>query len=151
MDQSKKKMLSRDVRRRLQVIENKIQDLHHMGVPCVFVYATTWTGGLYLIGDEKMANPIKANSGAILGQLKEAPLPDTAAPLASNFCLPRLPAKLPTLNNKTLTSMLVGLGKDLQIKWKREPPVWWPEEIHFQHPRNAAPEQFKGNCELLQV
>ncbi len=112
-------MLSSGVRRRLLVIENKIQDLQHMGVPCMFVYATTWTGGLYFIGGEKMANPIKANSGAVLGQLKEAQLTDTAAPPASNFCcLPQLPAKLPMLNNNILASMLVGLGKDLQVQWR---------------------------------
>ena len=79
----------------------------------MFVYATTWSGGLYFIGDEKMANPIKANSGAILGQLKEAPITDTAAPPASNVCLAQIPANLSVLINKTLMSMLVGLGKDL--------------------------------------
>lgn len=59
----------RIIKGRLQIIENKIQDFQHMGVPCMFVFATTWTRGLYFIGDEKMANPIIANSGAILRQL----------------------------------------------------------------------------------
>lgn len=30
-----------------------------MGVPCVFAYATNWTGGLYVYGDERMTKGIE--------------------------------------------------------------------------------------------
>jgi len=47
---SKSKMISRDSKRRVDVITKKIEDLEKYGVPSL-VYATPWTGGLYVVGD----------------------------------------------------------------------------------------------------
>lgn len=133
-------MLTRDINRRVNVIQNKIKDLQEMGVPCVFAYATTWTGGLYVCGDERMTREVKASSNKILDNLKVEEVRQ-----GSNFCLPHLPEKLSKLNSKTVTAMLVGIGKDLKIDWKGEKPSWWPELVPFQHPRNPAPDELKGN------
>lgn len=135
------KMLNRDVNRRITVIQNKLSDLQKMGIPSAFVYVTTWTGGLYVSGDERVAKEIKLSSKSILDALD---CNTKTGELMRNFCLPRLPAKLALLNSKTVTNMLVGVGKDLKIQWKGEPPEWWPDSVPFQHPRDAAPENFKG-------
>ena len=60
------KMLSRDVKRRIQVITTKHQDLQKMGVPCVFTYATSWTGSLYVIGEDRMAKEVQSISTSLL-------------------------------------------------------------------------------------
>lgn len=138
------KMLNRDVKRRVNVIQSKIKDLQKMGVPCVFAYSTSWTGGLYVCGDERMTRELKSSSDNMLHNLREdTPTDNDEGQSSSNFCLPRLPGKLSKLNSKTITSMLTGLGKDLGINWKGAIPSWWPENIPFQHPREAAPEEFK--------
>lgn len=134
------KMLSRDVKRRIQVITTKLQDLQKMGVPCVFTYATSWTGSLYVIGEDRMAKEVQSISTSLLKCLSEVPLSEPTSALV----LPHLPGDISSLNFKTLSTMLVGLGKDLSINWKGEAPSWWPEDIPFQHPRDPAPENFKG-------
>ena len=134
------KMLSRDVKRRIQVITSKLQDLQKMGVPCVFTYATTWTGSLYVIGEDRMAKEVQAISSSLLKCLAEVPVSEPSSALV----LPELPGDITTLNFKTLSTMLVGLGKDLSLNWKGEPPSWWPADIPFQHPRDPVPDNFKG-------
>lgn len=136
------KMLTRDVKRRVKVIQSKIEDLQNMGIPSAFVYLTNWTGGLYVSGDERIPKEIKLSADTILKNLQGDE--EKGDLCCSNFCLPRLPNKLELLNNKTIASMLVGLGKDLKINWKGDAPLWWPESVPFQHPREAAPETFKG-------
>ena len=56
---SKSKMISRDSKRRVDVITKKIGDLEKYGIPSLFVYATPWTGGLYVVGDKRMASIVK--------------------------------------------------------------------------------------------
>ena len=34
--------------------------------------------------------------------------------------------------------MLVGLGKDLKISWKDNPPAWWPSNVPYCHPRREV-------------
>jgi len=136
-------MLTRDVNRRIKVIQSKISDLQKMGIPAAFVYVTTWTGALYVSGDERIAEQLKLSSQPILDALQNKR--EKLGELTRNFCLPRLPGKLDLLNNKTVVSMLVGVGKDLKIQWKGDPPEWWwPDQVPFQHPRDTAPEKFKG-------
>ena len=62
-------MLNWDVNRRIGVIQNKLSDLQKMGIPCAFVYVTTWTGGLYVSGDERIAEQLKLSSKPILDAL----------------------------------------------------------------------------------
>ena len=137
-------MLKRDVNRRVNVIQKKLSDLQKMGIPSAFVYVTSWTGGLYVTGDERIAEQLKLRSQPILDTLgcKSHKTGSGSGELVRNFCLPRLPAKMALLNNKTVTNMLVGVGKDLKIDWKGGPPEWWPDSVPFQHPRDAAPEIF---------
>ena len=136
------KMLTRDVKRRVKVIQNKLEDLQKMGIPCAFVYLTNWTGGLYISGDDRITTEIKDSASTILKRLQD--IDETDDLHSSKFCLPRLPNKLDSLNSKTVVSMLVGLAKDLKFNWKGDIPPWWPESVPFQHPRDGAPETFKG-------
>lgn len=145
------KMLTRDVKRRVTVIEKKIGDLQNMGVPCVFAYATSWTGGLYVCGDKRMAKCLKNSSSDLFQSLKE---PSTSARtddggVASKLCLPKLPRKLSALNSKTAISMLVGLAKDLSLDWTGPVPEWWPELVPFQHPRDPVPATYRGIASLV--
>ena len=139
------KMFSRDVKRRIGVITSKIQDLQRMGVPCVFAYATSWTGGLYVIGEERMATEVQALSTSLMNCISEPSPPEPT----SAIVLPPLPGRITTLNFKTLSAMLVGLGKDLSINWKEEAPSWWPKDVPFQHPRDPVPEHQKGMPQLI--
>ena len=66
--------------------------------------------------------------------------------MESKFCLPYLPGKLSELNGKTICSMLVGLGKDLKISWKDNPPAWWPSNVPYHHPRSSVPDGTRGKC-----
>ena len=136
------KMLTRDVKRRVKVIQNKLEDLQNMGIPCAFVYLTNWTGSLYISGDDRITTEIKNSASTILKRLQD--IDETDDLHSSKFCLPRLPSKLDSLNSKTVASMLVGLAKDLKFNWKVDIPLWWPESVPFQHPREGAPETFKG-------
>lgn len=65
------KMLTRDVKRRVKVIQNKLEDLQKMGIPCAFVYLTNWTGGLYISGDDRITSEIKDSASAILKRLQD--------------------------------------------------------------------------------
>jgi len=81
-------MLTRDIKRRVGVIEKKIEDLQKWGVPCAFVYATCWTGGLYVCGDTRFTDKIKESANTVLEALtinKDS---------EKKFCLPYLPGKL---------------------------------------------------------
>jgi len=54
--------------------------------------------------------------------------------LENKFCLPYFPARLSELIGKIICSILVGLGKDLNISWKENPPIWWALNIPYRHP-----------------
>ena len=95
-----------------------------MGIPCAFIYVSTWTGGLYVYGDERIAEQLQLSSKPILDALNCKKT--KTGEFIQNFCLPRLPAKIDLLNSKTIANMLVGMGKDLKIQWKGDPPGWWP-------------------------
>ena len=94
---------------------------------------------LYVSGDEWIAEQLKLSSKPILDALN-----CKTGEFIRNFCLPRVPAKIDLLNSKTVANMLVGVGKDLKIQWKGDPLEWWPNSVLFQHPRDTAPDIFKG-------
>ena len=85
-----------------------------MGIPCAFIYVSTWTGGLYVYGDERIAEQLQLSSKPILDALNCKKT--KTGEFIQNFCLPRLPAKMDLLNSKTIANMLVGMGKDLKIQ-----------------------------------
>lgn len=59
------------VKRRVGVIQKKIKDLQKMGVPCIAI-CTSWTRGLYLTGDERMARVQKVSSETLVKNLQES-------------------------------------------------------------------------------
>ena len=139
---TKGKMISRDARRRIEVITKKIADLQEYGIPCVFSYATTWTGGLFVVGDDRMTSIVKEQKEEFLKNLK-TPQPRMSDAGTSILLLPTLPQPICEMNGRTLASIIVGIAKDLNIDWKGEKPVWWPDSIPFSHPQDIPP-QLKG-------
>ncbi len=145
MAMPKDKMLSRDAKRRIEVIKKKLQDLQEMGVPCSFCYCTPWTRGLYIAGDQRIGREVKSITNRILRSLEEeeGKKEEEGDKAMAVFQLPRLKAPLRDLNQRALVSMLVGIAKDVRLRWDGERPKWWLGGIPFVHPREAPP-QFKG-------
>ena len=56
---TKGKMISRDAKRRIEVITTEVTDLQELGVPCLFSYATTWRSSLFVFGDDWMTSIAK--------------------------------------------------------------------------------------------
>ena len=102
-------MLLRDVKRRIQAITSYLHDLKKMDVPCILAYATTWTGNLYVIGEDRMTNEFQSISSSLLKCSPEVP----ASEPASTLIVPEL-LGASSLNLKILSTMLVSLGKDLR-------------------------------------
>ena len=106
-------MISRDAKRRIEVITKKIADLQELGVPCVFSYATTWTGGLFVFGDDRMTSIVKKRKDEFLENLKiQQPNGDAGI---STLLLPTLPQLICEMNGRTLQTIIVGIAKDLNI------------------------------------
>ena len=144
---AKGKMISRDAKRRIEVTTKKIADLQEYGIPCLFSYATTWTGGIFVAGDDRMTSIVKERKDEFLENLK-IPQSELSDAGISTLILPNLPQPICEMNGRTLSSIIVGIGKDLNIDWKRKKPVWWPDSIPFSHPREIPP-QFKGTYNSL--
>lgn len=138
----------RDIRRRVEVIQKKLADLQEMGVPCAFCYSSVRnTGSIFTLGDKRITDVIEQHRNEILCNLMEGGN-QAEADLVSNpqeihLILPVLPSPLDELGRTTLQSMIVGILKDLGIRWTDPKPVWWPEDIPFVPPR-SAPESFAG-------
>ena len=146
---SKNKMISRDSKRRIDVITKKIGDLETYGIPSLFVYATPWTGGLCVAGDKRMASIVKDNKLQFLEVLKHQPQEESQEDVSSpKLILPALPQPIDEMNGRTLSSVIVGIGKDFGIDWKGDQPEWWPNTVPFNHPREV-PTQYKGQYYLL--
>ena len=138
----------RDIRRRVEVIQKKLADLQEMGVPCAFCYSSVRnTGSIFTLGDVRITDVIEQHRNEILCNLMEGGS-QVEVDLMSNsqeihLILPVLPAPLDKLRRTTLQSMIVGILKDLGIRWSDPKPIWWPEDIPFVPPR-SAPENFAG-------
>ena len=64
---------SRDIRRRLEVIQKKITDLQELGVPCAFCYVSVRnTGSLFSMGDHAITQVIEDCSDVILQQVSHS-------------------------------------------------------------------------------
>ena len=110
-------MISRDAKRRIEVITKKIANLQELGVPCLFSYATTWTGGLFVVGDDRMTSIVKEQKDEFLGKLETEQSNCDAS--ISTFLLPTLPQPISEMNGRTLSTMIVGIAKDLNIDWEK--------------------------------
>ena len=134
-----RKMITRDTKRRVEPITKKISDLKDYGLPSLFVYATPWTGGLCVVGDDRLCSIVRAHKDEFLEKLKLEPQENVSPKLI----LPELPQPIGDMNGRTLCFILTGIGKDLAIDWKGNKPEWWPDAIPFVHPRETPP-QLKG-------
>lgn len=139
----------RDIRRRVEVIQKKLADLQEMGVPCAFCYSSVRnTGSIFTLGDKRITDVIERYRNEILCNLMEESRTQAGEETGSSLqeihlILPVLPAPLEELSRATLQSMIVGILKDLGIRWSDPKPVWWPEEIPFVPPR-SVPENYTG-------
>ena len=91
------------------VIAKKIGDLEKYGVPSLFVYATPWTGGLYVVGDKWMASIVKDSQQDFFEVLQQQPQEDMSLP---ELILPPLHQPIDEMNGRTLCSVLVGIAKE---------------------------------------
>lgn len=138
----------RDIRRRVEVIQKKLADLQEMGVPCAFCYSSVRnTGSIFTLGDTRITDVIERYRNEILCNLMDESHAGNSKVNSSlqeiHLILPVLPAPLEDLNRTTLQSMIVGILKDLGIRWSDPKPVWWPADIPFVPPR-SVPDNFTG-------
>ena len=141
---SKNKMLTRDCKRRVDVISKKIKELGEMGVPAAFCYIAPWSGGVFMVGDSRITDVYRGSSKNLLQRLAQdnASQPDSQP--AKHICLPKLPGPLKELNGPMLKSMVTAIAKDMRFSWSGERPDFWPEDIPFTNPRQV-PENFQGS------
>lgn len=67
--EKKSNTTARDIKRRLEVITTKMEDLKKLGVPCAFVHVSYWSGGLLVNGDPKITGIIQGQAQEILDEL----------------------------------------------------------------------------------
>lgn len=136
----------RDIKRRVEVIQKKVADLQDMGVPCAFCYSSVRNpGSIFTLGDKRITNVMEKYRNKILCNLMDGShIPKTDMDSEIHLILPVLPAPLDELGRTTLLSMIVGILKDLDIRWSDPKPAWWPAEIPFVPPR-SIPDNFSGN------
>ena len=136
---------TRDIRRRVEVIQKKLADLQELGIPCAFCYSSVRnTGSLFTLGDKRITDVIERHKHKILKNLIDESFSDVGGGAKEiHLILPPLPGKLDQLSRSAMQSLIVGILKDLGVRWSDPMPVWWPEAIPFVHPR-SAPENFAG-------
>ena len=133
---------SRDIKRRLDLIIKKVNELKVLGVPVAVAFSTKKTNGLYVVGDPRIAHIIDKYRDEILMN------PDwmddeNNVKYTNTVLLPPLPAQLSMLNGLTMKNFIRGLMKDLKLTWASQKPMWWPTEIPYQN-INSAPSGFEG-------
>ena len=140
---------ARDIKRRLEVIQKKMADLQELGVPCAFCHISIRnTGTLFTMGNKAMTDVIESCQDVILEQLSKScssvDSHDTSDQTKEvHMLLPPLPGPLDELGLHDLRALVVGIIKDLGIKWSSPRPPFWPQEIPFQYPR-SVPDGFQG-------
>ena len=136
---------SRDIRRRVEVIQKKLADLQELGVPCAFCYSSVRnTGSIFTLGDSRITEVMERHKNEILRNLIDGEHFERKLSKEIHLILPPLPAPLDELSRSALQSLIGGILKDLGLKWSDPRPNWWPLEIPFVHPR-SVPENFAGN------
>lgn len=137
---------SRDIKRRLEVIQKKMSDLQELGVACGFCYVSVRNSGtLFTMGNQAITQAIEQSRDAILQELSKGSPKETHPSDGKqiHMLLPPLPAPLDELGLQDLRGLVVGIVKDLGLKWSDSKPSFWPREIPFQYPR-TAPDGFQG-------
>ena len=143
-------MRARDIRRRVEVIQKKLSDLQELDIPCAFCYSSARnTGSLFTLGDRRITDVMERHKNEILRNLIEnKPESPNQGKQEIHLILPPLPGPLPDLSRGTMQSLVVGILKDLGIRWSDPKPQWWPTEVPFFSPR-AIPDTFKGQRRLI--
>ena len=138
-------MRARDIRRRVDVIQKKLSDLQELGVPCAFCYSSVRnTGSLFTLGDHRITEVMERHKNEILKNLIESRQDvEGGRKKEIHLILPPLPAPLEELNRSMMQSLIVGILKDLGLRWSDPKPQWWPLDIPFFPPR-SVPDSFKG-------
>lgn len=136
---------ARDIRRRVDVIQKKLADLQELGVPCAFCYSSVRNvGSLFTLGDKRITDVIELHKNEILKNLIDESFEQSeGAAKVIHLILPPLPAPLDQLSRNTMQSLIVGILKDLGLKWSDPKPNWWPLDIPFVPPR-SVPDNFAG-------
>ena len=136
----------RDIRRRVDVIQKKLADLQELGIPCAFCYSSVRnTGSLFTLGDTCITDVIERHKNEILRNLIDGNFEqsDSSTMKEIHLILPPLSAPLDKLSRNQMQSLIVGILKDLGLRWSDPRPSWWPSEIPFVPPR-CVPENFAG-------
>ena len=108
--EKKSNTTARDIKRRLEVITTKMEDLKKLGVPCAFVHVSYWSGGLLVYGDPNITGIILGQAQEMLDELNSCDEnkeeEEAAHDHHSSFRFPSLPAPLQELNRRTLECIL---------------------------------------------
>jgi len=131
---------ARDIKRKLDVISKKCQELKCLGVAVAVAYSITKTNGLYVFGDERISKVVEEHKDEILLD------PDWAKEemeSSSKNLLPPLPDSLYSLNGLTMKALIRGIMKDLKLSWSSDKPEWWPHTVPFVNVTQPAPD-FEG-------
>lgn len=138
-------MRARDIRRRVEVIQKKLSDLQELDIPCAFCYSSVRnTGSLFTLGDRRITDVMEKHKNEILKNLIENERDATDERKQEiHLILPPLPAPLDELNRSVMQSLIVGILKDLGLRWSDPKPEWWPMDVPFFSPR-SVPDSFKG-------
>lgn len=127
---------ARDVQRRIDVVQKKLADLQKLGIPCAFCYTSARnTGSLFTVGDKRITDVVEAHKNDILRNLKNR-TSDCSDSVSKEIrlILPPLPAPLWSLSRATMQSLVVGILKDLGLRWSDPKPSWWPLDVPFVSP-----------------
>ena len=113
---------ARDIKRRVDLIVKKCNELKVLGVPAAVVYSTSKTNGFYIVGDPRIAQVIEEYKDDIL--LNPEWMEDhTEISYTAKVMLPPLPAQLSMLNGLTMKSLIRGVMKDLKLTWRSDKPT----------------------------
>lgn len=110
---------SRDIKRRLEVIRAKMEDLKKLGVPYAFCHVPHWSQGLLVSGDPRITPVIQSHAEEILDELQSTGCDTSQPQLTKKLHLAPL---LYHLNYRTLQSTLVAIARDLRVDWSGEIP-----------------------------
>ena len=129
---------ARDVKRKLDVISKKCQELGQLGVAIGFAYSSMKTNSLNVFGDKRITRVIEAHKEEIL--LSSDWMEEEIEITNPSILLAPLPDKLCYLNGLTMKSIIRGILKDTGITWSSPKPTWWPDDIPFQSVTNPPPD-----------
>ena len=112
---------ARDIKRKIEVISKKCEELKHLGVAVAVAYSTTKTNGLYVFEDQRITKVIEDHKDDVL--LNPDWMKDEVGS-SSTILLPPLPDTLQFLNGITMKALIRGIMKDLKLNWDSEKKEW---------------------------